>query len=63
MPMVNSSAMNRIEFDATGHRLDIWFTKTGRYSYYGVPLAVFQALMNAPSKGRYFNDNIRDRYG
>lgn len=63
MPVVNSSAIYRIEFDEVSRRLDIWFASTGRYSYYGVPLAIYLGLLNAPSKGRYFNDNIRDHFG
>ena len=30
--------------------------------YFGVPAAVFEALLDAPSKGRYFNGAIRGRY-
>lgn len=63
MPIVSSSAMYRVEYDEASRRLDIWFTSTGQYSYYGVPLAIYLGLLNAPSKGRYFNDNIRDHYG
>ena len=63
MPFVNSSAMNRVEYDKPARRLDIWFTATGRYSYYGVPIGIYLGLLNSASKGRYFNDNIRDQFG
>lgn len=63
MPLVSSSAMSRVEYDEGSRRLDIWFNGTGRYTYYGVPLAIYLGLLNASSKGRYFNDNIRDRFG
>ena len=63
MPLVQSSAMSRVEYDQVAHRLDIWFTATGRYSYFGVPLAIYTGLLSAASKGRYFNDNIRERFG
>jgi hypothetical protein len=63
MPYVHSSAMHRIEYAEATRRLEIWFNGTGRYTYFGVPLAVYLDLLNAPSKGSYFNDNIRDRYG
>lgn len=62
MPLVQSSAMNRVDYDEPARRLDIWFRATGRYSYFGVPLAIYVGLLNAPSKGRYFNDNIRDHF-
>lgn len=55
--------MSRVEYDPTARRLDIWFTATGRYSFYGVPLAIYTGLLGSPSKGRYFNDNIRERFG
>lgn len=63
MPAVNSSAMHRVEYDEGSHRLDIWFTASGQYSYYGVPIPLYLGLLSASSKGRYFNDNIRDQYG
>ncbi|WP_431864275.1 KTSC domain-containing protein [Allosphingosinicella sp.] len=55
--------MHRIEYDAGSARLDIWFNGTGRYTYYGVPAHIYAGLLAAGSRGRYFNDNIRDRYG
>lgn len=55
--------MYRIEYDEVARRLNIWFNQTGQYSYFGVPLALYLGLLNAPSKGRYFNDNIRDQFG
>jgi hypothetical protein len=63
MPMVNSSAMHRVEYDDTARRLDIWFNGSGQYSYFGVPLVIYLGLLNSSSKGRYFNDNIREQYG
>jgi hypothetical protein len=32
------------------------------YCYFGVPTAVHQALLDADSKGAYFNRYIRDRF-
>jgi hypothetical protein len=63
MPRVNSSAMHRVEYDATTGQLDIWFNGSGRYSYYGVPDRIYEGLLGAGSKGSFFNDHIRDRYG
>ncbi|WP_298727301.1 KTSC domain-containing protein [uncultured Ferrovibrio sp.] len=37
--------------------------RTGKiYDYFQVPLQVFAELMDAASKGRYFNFHIRNRY-
>ena len=62
MPDVVSSAVSRIEF-ASG-TMDVWFVGSGGpYTYYGVPEQVYRAFLSAPSKGRFFNDHIKDRYG
>ena len=60
MPMVNSSAISRIEWVAG--TLSIWFRKSGRYDYYNVPNHIYEMFLAASSKGGFFNDNIRDRY-
>ncbi|MBE7619272.1 KTSC domain-containing protein [Gluconacetobacter entanii] len=62
MPAVFSSAISRIEYDAGTHVLSIWFRSAKRYDYYGVPISVYTAFLNAPSKGRYYDSYIKDRY-
>ena len=62
MPTVSSSAMHRVEYDELTRQLDIWFNETGLYSYYNVPASIYAGLLAASSKGRYFNEHIRDRY-
>jgi hypothetical protein len=32
------------------------------YRYYGVPHAVFSALLEAPSKGRFVHRHLKGRY-
>lgn len=61
MPYVSSTAMSRIEWE--GGVLSIWFTGSGRYDYPGVPESVYLAFLVAPSKGQFYNDHIKDRYG
>lgn len=63
MPSVSSAAMHRVEYDELTARLDIWFNGTGRYTYYRVPVRIYEGLLAASSKGAYFNRHIRDRYG
>lgn len=64
MPQVNSTAIYRIEYDPATRRLHIWFRASGGpYTYYGVPEGVYEAFLAAPSKGTFFADHIRDRYG
>lgn len=57
-----SSVIRRYAYDAAAQRLDITFTTGRRYAYRDVPAPVAQALAIAPSKGEYFNAEIRDRF-
>ena len=59
---VDSSAIDRIDYNATAHELEVMFT-TGRvYHYYAVPQSLYQEFIAAPSKGQFFNARIRDRF-
>ncbi|MEP9372563.1 KTSC domain-containing protein [Mesorhizobium sp. KR1-2] len=63
MPVFNSTAIRRAEYDSSTGVLQLWFTESGGpYNYYGVPPQVFDGLCRASSKGGYFNSHIRDRY-
>ena len=42
--------------------LEAEFTSGTVYRYWNVPPREYENLMTAPSKGRYFNQHIRDRY-
>jgi len=57
---VNSSAINKVGYE--NPNLYIEFTHGRRYIYSPVPENVFQGLLQASSKGTYYNDNIKDRY-
>lgn len=61
MPYVSSSAMSRVEWN--NGTLSIWFKGSGKYDYYNVPESVYERLLSSSSKGQFFNDHIRDRYG
>lgn len=39
--------------------LEIAFVDGGVYQYFNVPEHVYQSLMSAASKGRYFHDHIK----
>jgi KTSC domain-containing protein len=57
-----SSVIARVLYDVASEQLDIEL-RTGRtYRYLEVPAAVHQAFMAAESKGRFYNDHIRDVY-
>ncbi len=59
---LNSSLIARVAYDEEAEALSIWFRETGRYVYFGVPRAIYEALKKAPSAGRFFNECIKRRY-
>ena len=59
---VGSSSLSSVGYDEDNQILEVEFTNLSVYSYSGVPLAEYESLMSADSKGKYFNANIRDRY-
>lgn len=58
---VSSSVVNRICFSDKSNNLILQLRDT-YYAYCRVPKLVVQNLTNAPSIGRYYNDNIRGNY-
>ena len=42
--------------------LIVEFKNGGRYKYYDVPVAVFQQMKTAPSKGKFLAQNIKGVY-
>ena len=62
MPYFNSSAIKRAEYDPKSMRMTIWFPAGHSYDYCRVPEGVWNGLLNAPSKGRYFNTVIDGHY-
>lgn len=59
---VRSSNLAWFEYDSARERLVIGFHRGGTYNYSNVPAQVYQGLLNAHSKGRYFNVWIKPRY-
>jgi hypothetical protein len=64
MPVVTveSTTLATVAYDESRKLLQLEFCSQTVYLYFGVPLAVHQALLGAPSKGRYFNQAIRGRF-
>lgn len=63
MHYFNSTAVQAASFNPQTGKLTLWFTSGGQgYDYYNVPPHIVEGLLNAPSKGSYFNHFIRDRY-
>jgi hypothetical protein len=59
---VASTTLATIAYDDTRTLLQLEFRSRAIYQYFGVPAAVHEALLGAPSKGSYFNHAIRGRY-
>lgn len=62
MVALSSSMMAEAEYDAAARILRIRFHSGGWYRYFGVPPAVYGALLAAPSHGRFFHAHIDGRF-
>jgi len=56
---VDSTSLRTVGYDAERQLLRIEFQNGSIYHYFDVPATVYQELMQAPSKGAYFNRSIR----
>ena len=59
---VESTSFATVSYDEAQELLQLEFASRAVYLYFGVSAAVCRALLDAPSKGRYFNETIRGRY-
>ena len=59
---VESATLVAIGYDDTRKILQLEFRSHAVYHYFGVPGFVYEALVAAPSKGRYFNGAIRGHF-
>lgn len=59
---VDSTTLRTVGYDAERQLLQIEFQDLSIYQYFDVPAAVCEELMQAPSKGAYFNRSIRPRF-
>jgi KTSC domain-containing protein len=62
MPQVESSMMTFVKYDDDAGELDITFRSGKTYRYLEVPAEVYDGLLEADSKGEFFNDNIKDDF-
>jgi hypothetical protein len=58
-----SSDIAAVRYSAGDAVLEVRFVAGRSYRYYGVPGELFEALLEAASKGAFFNREIRGRYG
>ncbi len=56
---VQSSHLSSVGYDVANSILEVEFLDGSVYQYFNVPEHLFQGLINAGSKGSYFNENIK----
>jgi hypothetical protein len=60
---IESSLLRSVGYDLDNSILEVEIVENGRvYEYFDVPLSIYTELMEAESKGAYFNESIRDLY-
>jgi lysyl-tRNA synthetase class 2 len=59
---VDSTAIQAIDYDQDHEKLFVRFASGERYLYVGVPGEVCRSFLDADSKGRFFQAEIRDQY-
>ncbi len=59
---VDSTAIQTIDYDPARSKLFVRFVSGERYVYVGVPAEVCRSFLDADSKGRFFQAEIRDQY-
>ncbi|WP_088342669.1 MULTISPECIES: KTSC domain-containing protein [Rhodomicrobium] len=58
-----STCIRKAKYDPATRVLSVWFVASGkRYDYEAVPPETYAAFREAFAKGRFFNEQIRDRY-
>lgn len=59
---LDSTLLAWLDYDPLSCRLKIEFHSGERYLYLRVPSTVYQQLLQADSKGTYFNRHIRNHF-
>jgi hypothetical protein len=63
MISVRSSSIYAVGYDPDTRQLGIRFNNNPKtYTFYNVPFQIYNELMAASSKGRYYHTNIEGRY-
>lgn len=62
MTYISSSAIRAVDYHWSSGRLTIYFHSSGGYTFYRVPVEVYNGLVSSSSPGSYYNSYIRGRY-
>jgi hypothetical protein len=60
--VVDSSSLRSIGYDAPSLTLEVEFRNGTVYRYVNVPTKLWASFRAAPSKGRFFQDHVRDQF-
>jgi hypothetical protein len=60
--VVESSSLRSIGYDRGSHTLEVEFHNGGVYRYADVPDSVWFEFRHADSKGRFFQERVRDHF-
>ena len=60
--LITSTGLKSVAYDAIAHVLEVELQSGAISRYFDVPLPVYEALISAPSKTQYFNDNVAGKY-
>ncbi len=59
---LESAVLDSVLYESEAKVLVVTFRSGASYEYYGVSETVFQGLLKAAEKGKYYNENIRGAY-
>ena len=62
MTAVDSATLAAVAYDDAHELLQLEFRSGAIYRYFGIPAPLYEALLAAPSKGKYFNRAIRGKF-
>jgi hypothetical protein len=63
MPDLRSRLISDADYDASTNVLTLTFAETGkRYDFFAVPPSVYEAFLEAPSKGVFLNAVLKPRF-
>ncbi len=57
---LQSTLLEWVDYQLRAGRLEVQFHTGERYRYFAVPLSCYQQLLQADSKGAFFNHHIRN---
>lgn len=59
---VNSSNIQAIRYLMASKEMQVRFKDSGIYRFHNVPGSIYTGMLSAPSKGKYFHNNIRGKF-